>query len=158
MRTTQEAVDLIKEWEGLRLHSYYCPAGKLTIGYGCTRDVTEGMTISEEEADMRLIRDIAETEQRITDILGQRILEHLTDNQISALTSFVFNVGLGRFKASTMLKYLNALDLQYAAGEFERWCHISGEISVGLQARRSAERELFNRPDGKERNWLLAKN
>lgn len=148
---------MIKSYEGLKLHAYHCPAGRLTIGYGCTRDVTENMSISEEEADLRLVMDIAETEQRVSDILGPRIMEHLTDNQVSALTSFVFNVGVGHFKASTLLKYLNALSLQDAAGEFQRWIHVTGNISLGLQARRASERELFNRPDGKEKNWLLAK-
>lgn len=149
---------MIKSYEGLKLHAYYCPAGKLTIGYGCTRDVAEGMSISEEEADMRLVMDLAETEQRVIDAIGFFTSTCLTDNQISAITSFVFNVGIGHFKASTMLKYIKALSLQDAAGEFQRWNQISGQVSVGLLERRASERALFNRPDGMGKNWLIAKS
>jgi len=67
----------------------------------------------------------------------------LNNNQFSALVSFVFNVGIGNFKASTLLKKLRGGDYLGAADEFPKWRRANGKILRGLVLRRAAERDLF---------------
>ena len=67
----------------------------------------------------------------------------LTDNQFSALSSFVFNVGGDAFESSTMLKLLNQKDYKDAAAQFPKWNHAGGKPLPGLTQRRKAEQKLF---------------
>lgn len=130
---------IIKKYESLQLHAYYCPAKVLTIGYGHTgRDVLSGMQISENMAELLLDRDIAICEKGILPLLKVDV----TENQFSALVSFVFNVGVTAFKDSTLLKRLNNRDTQ-CADEFDRWIFADGKKLNGLIKRRQEEKELF---------------
>lgn len=87
----------LKQTEGLRLSAYKCPAGRWTIGYGHTMGVRAGMVITESRAEELLRQDV----ERIVDyLLGK--FPWLTPNQVSALVSFVFNVGQGAFEKSTL--------------------------------------------------------
>ena len=107
MKTSQRGLDLIKEFEGLYLQAYRCPAGVLTIGYGHTSvagepKVVAGMKITKQEAEDILRRDLAAVEADV----GRLVKVPLTQNQFDALVSFQFNTGgLGR---SSALKRLNA--------------------------------------------------
>ncbi|SEH24669.1 lysozyme [Magnetospirillum fulvum] len=141
IRSCNEAgKDIIRQCEGLRLKAYLCPAGKLTIGYGHTGpDVKTGMTITEEDANTLLSRDLVAAEKAIAGVVSVTI----TDNQFSALVSFVFNLGAGNFYGSTLLKKLNANDIFGAADEFPRWNKVNGQVLAGLTRRREAERTLF---------------
>lgn len=141
IRSCNEAgKDIIRQCEGLRLKAYLCPAGKLTIGYGHTGpDVKTGMTITEEDANTLLSRDLVAAEKAI----GGAVSVTITDNQFSALVSFVFNLGAGNFYGSTLLKKLNANDVFGAADEFLRWNKVNGQVLAGLTRRREAERTLF---------------
>jgi len=131
---------IIRQCEGLRLKAYLCPAGKWTIGYGHTGpDVKAGMTISEDEANALLSRDLTSAETVIT----KAVTIPISDNQFSALVSFVFNLGAGNFSRSTLLKKLNAGDIAGAAAEFPRWNKVDGTVLDGLTRRRAAERALF---------------
>jgi lysozyme len=135
------AADLIRQFEGLRLTAYRCPAGLWTCGFGHTCDVTEQTTCTAEEAEKWLAEDLREAER----IVSGYVTAPLTDNQRAALESFVYNVGAGAFRKSTLLRKLNAGDYPGVAAEFERWVHASGhkEPLPGLVKRRAAERELF---------------
>jgi len=141
IRSCNEAgKDIIRQSEGLRLKAYLCPAGKLTIGYGHTGpDVKTGMTITEDEANALLSQDLIAAETAITGAVSVPI----TDNQFSALVSFVFNLGAGNFYSSTLLKKLNANDIFGAADEFPRWNKVNGQVLEGLTRRRQAEQALF---------------
>jgi lysozyme len=148
-RTNAQGVQLLKDAESLRLRAYLCPAGKWTIGYGDTGpDVRPGLTITEAEAEERLARRLAfEFEPGVESLLAVPV----TGNQFSALVSFTYNVGLEAFAESTLLRKLNAGDLDGAANEFPRWNKKhdkSGRMVVlpGLTSRRAAERELFLTP------------
>lgn len=134
---------LIKEAEGLRLSAYLCPAGVWTVGWGSTREVYEGMEITEEEAEARLDADLSVFESGVEKCVGVP----LTDNQFSALVSFAFNLGLGNLKSSTLLRKLNGRDYQGAADEFTRWDNAGGKALPGLTKRRQAERALFLHED-----------
>lgn len=140
MKTKQTGIDIIKNFEGFSNKAYKCPAGVLTIGYGFTKGVKEGDTITKEDAEKRLKVELISREQCITEFVHR----NLTENQFSALVCFIFNIGSGNFKASTMLKLLNTgAKPQTVANEFSEWIHAGGKVLPGLIKRRAAEAELF---------------
>lgn len=148
MQTNKLGVDLIKSFESLRLESYVCPAGKLTIGYGHTGpDVQPGMVITEDQAEDLLRKDLAHSEKGVEAIL----LVPVTSNQFSALVSLAFNIGLVNFSKSTLLKLLDDGDTAAAAEQFLKWnkARVKGDLVplAGLTRRREAERALFLTPD-----------
>jgi len=139
MRTSDEGVNLIKGFEGLRLQAYLCPAGVWTIGYGHTKGVRKGDVITEEDAEQMLRDDLIVFERCVT----ENVEVPLSQNQFDALVSFTFNVGCGAFKGSTLLRKLNAGD-PCACDELLRWTKAGGCEVAGLVARRHGEREIFN--------------
>lgn len=131
--------------------SYLDIIGIPTIGYGRTKDVHEGQTCTQEQADQWLIEDIAEAEKSF----AEYIEVDLNENQYAALTSFVYNVGAGReghkdglchLKSggrSHLLIYINEGAFDRAADELPRWAKVGGVTVPGLLNRRMDERELF---------------
>lgn len=133
------AKELIKKYEGLSLDAYLCPAGVPTIGYGHTHNVKIGDTCTQQQADEWLDDDFYAA------CLDTKAVVKvpLTDNQLDALGSFVFNLGVRKLIQSTLLKKLNAKDYAGAADEFDRWV-FAGKVQLkGLIARRAAEKALF---------------
>lgn len=139
MKISEAGLALIKEHEGLRLEAYLCPAGVATIGYGSTRGVKMGATITEAEATELLRNDVGDAE----DCVNQSVLVALTQGQFDSLTSFVFNLGCGAFKGSTLLALLNAGKTDAVPAQFLRWTKAAGRELPGLVRRRKAEAELF---------------
>jgi len=134
---------IVAEFEGLRLEAYLCPAGVLTIGYGHTGpDVFHGQVITKEEAADLLYTDLNKFRQAVVSLVDVP----LNSNQFGALVSFVYNVGIGAFKASTLLRKLNQEDYEGAANEFKRWNKGGGQVLRGLVRRRAAEEALFRLP------------
>ena len=142
MNISETGLELIKDHEGCVLTAYPDPGtggDPWTLGYGSTRGVTQGMMITREEADARLREDVHNAEQcvnRSTNVI-------LTQNQFDALVSFVFNVGCKAFQGSTLLRKLNAGDIDGAANEFQRWNKGGGKVLKGLVIRRKSEEETF---------------
>ncbi|MBW4521674.1 MAG: lysozyme [Scytolyngbya sp. HA4215-MV1] len=134
--------NLLKEFEGLRLDAYLCPAGVWTIGYGSTFGVHPGDHITPGEAESRLIKDLDQFEKGVAKL----VKVPLTSNQFSALVSFAYNLGLGALEESTLLRVLNKGDYQAAANELLRWDKANGVPLAGLTRRRKAEKELFLKP------------
>ena len=141
MKISKNGIDLIKRFEGCRLTSYKCPSGVYTIGYGHTDGVKKGLKISQKQAEIFLKEDIAEFENGVK----KAVSVPLTQNQFDALVSFTYNIGLGAFKTSTLLKKLNAKDYGGASKEFLRWNKSNGVILNGLKRRRNAEKALFDK-------------
>lgn len=133
------AIDLIKQFEGLRLTAYKCPAGIPTIGYGHTYNVRMGQTISNIQADLFLDHDFEDAEREVLEV----VTVPLSPQQLGALSSFVFNLGIGKFIGSTMYHKLQAGDYVGASNEFDKWVFAAGKKLNGLDARRAAEKELF---------------
>lgn len=131
--------DIIKKWEGLRLKAYLCPAGVPSIGYGHTYNVKMGQTISVSQAELFLDHDYQDAEEQVLSL----VKVPLTENQLGALTSFVFNLGAGNLSRSTLLRKLNQGDYTSAAEEFNKWVFAGGKKLNGLVKRRAEERELF---------------
>lgn len=138
-RTNKNGLMLIKSFEGLRLRAYQDSVGIWTIGYGTTRGVRPGMTISEAEAEAFLQEDLVRFEQAINNAVKVPV----NDNQFSALSCFTYNVGPGAFRSSTLLRMLNQQDIYGAADQFPRWNKAGGRPLAGLTRRRKAERQLF---------------
>jgi lysozyme len=139
MRTSQAGIDLIKRFEGLRLHAYICAAGVLTIGYGHTKSVRRGQQITEQQAEDLLREDLRHFEEAVERL----VTVHLEQHEFDALVSFTFNVGEGALAKSTLLRKLNAGDKQDAAHEFGKWVKAGKVTLSGLVRRRKAEQALF---------------
>lgn len=142
-KVNAETLDHIKRFEGLRLTAYPDPGSRdgtpWTIGYGSTTGVRKGMTITQAEADRRLVADLATAEAAV----DRLVKVPLTDNQFGALVSFTFNVGVGAFECSTLLKKLNAQQYDAVPAELARWNKNDGKVMQGLTNRRAAEAGLW---------------
>lgn len=140
---------IIKEFEGLRLTAYLCPAGVWTIGWGHTGpDVKPGLVITHERAEELFADDLQEFEAGVA-----RLAPVASDNQFSALVSFAFNVGLDEdgdslaegLGDSTLLRKHNAGDFEGAAREFAKWNTAKGHVLPGLSRRRAMEAALYRK-------------
>lgn len=142
-KTSQAGKNLIKEFEGFRAKAYLCPAGVWTVGYGTTRingnKVTGDTQLTTEEADIFLEQDLKVFE----DAVNKNVDVELTQNQFDALVAFVYNVGIGNFQKSTLLKILNRGEYESASEQFLRWDKAGGKKLAGLTRRRKAEQKLF---------------
>jgi lysozyme len=146
MNITKETLDLIKEYEGLKLQPYICSAGKATIGYGNTY-YEDGSPvkisdppITKNQAELLFLTLIDQFKAKITKL----IIQDLTDNQFGALLSFAYNVGIGNFRRSTLLKKVNVNPEDPSiADEFLKWNKAGGKILNGLKRRRRAEVNLY---------------
>ncbi len=139
---SDKAVALVKKFEGCKLKAYLCPAGVATIGFGTTHNVKMGDTCTQEQADQWLKADLNATERTINEFVTVKI----NQNQRDALASFIYNLGAGAFKNSTLCRKLNSGDYQGASAEFMRWIYAGGKPLDGLVKRRTAERALFDEP------------
>jgi lysozyme len=148
MKTNKAGLDLIKSFEGLRLTTYKCSAGVDTIGYGHTSaagepKVTPGMKITEKEAEEILARDLGKYEAAV----DKAITITPTENQFAAMVSLCYNIGPGNFSSSSVVKKLNAGDVEGAANSFLLWNKAAGKVLAGLTRRREAEKTLFLKKD-----------
>ena len=142
MRISEEGKQLIRDFEGLRLSAYRDAVGVLTIGYGHTRGVRPGQTITRAEAEKLLSADLEPIERQLTADLGE---DGVLQCQFDALCSWIFNLrdGIRQYNTSTLRRKLKAGDYKGAADEFPRWCHSGGKVLSGLVTRRAAERKMF---------------
>lgn len=134
------AAPLIKEFEGLRLQSYICPAGVWTIGYGHTRGVKPGQKITEAQAEDLLRKDLDRYQIELANLVHVPV----TQGQFIGLLSWFYNLGNTRaVRDSTLLKLLNSGDYMGAANQFPRW-NKSGKVVIdGLVRRRAIEQKTF---------------
>lgn len=141
-----ETVHLIMSNEGCRLHAYKDPAGVWTIGYGHTGpDVQPGTSIEGEGAENLLEQDLAKFEDGVDDALSDDA--DTSDNEFGAMVSLAYNIGLGNFRSSSVLRFHNAGQKQDAAAAFLMWNRAAGRVLDGLTRRRQQERALYLKPD-----------
>ncbi len=135
----------IAKHEGLRLKAYLCPAGIWTIGYGDTEYLRQFQDPSRQEITIEKARGLLINRVKVDiEFLRNATKRTLTDNQIIALLSLIFNIGRRAFSNSTLLKKLNdniAIDL--LAPEILRWNKIGNNVNSGLDKRRRIEYMLF---------------
>lgn len=146
MTLNKQTLEHIKAFEGLRLTAYPDPGSRdgtpWTIGYGHTKGVKKGDKITKAQAEKFLLQDMA------TAIRGvdSSVEVPLNENQRGALISFAFNVGVGAFKRSTLLRRLNAGKYEDVPAQLMRWVNNDGKYMKGLARRRSSEGVLWNTP------------
>ena len=137
MKTSSRGINLIKQFEGLRLTAYKCPAGVYTIGYGHTRGVKRGQKITEEQATEFLTADLCNSEKTVE---KYNSLYHWSQNEFDALVSFTFNCGSANLR--TLLRNGRRNRSQIAA-TLPLYRKVGGKVLKGLERRRAAEKALF---------------
>lgn len=146
MKTSAEGIALIKKFEGCELESYLCPADVWTIGYGTTKNVIEGMRITENQAEELLKKDLETFEEEI-----ERLVEvPLSQCQFDSLVAWTYNLGATNLKKSTLLKVLNRAEHDEVPIQIKRWNKANGEVLKGLVRRREAEALLYEGKDWQE--------
>lgn len=143
MKLSQKGKDLIKSFEGLELRVYPdlgTGGAPYTAGYGHTGpDVKPGMNVTQAMSDKWFDQDVAKFENGVSNALTVET----TQNQFDAMVSLAYNIGLGNFTKSTLLRKHNAKCWQCAAAQFGVWRNAGGKVMTGLIRRRAAERELY---------------
>ena len=136
MRTTGQAgIKLITSFEGCRLTAYKCPAGVWTIGYGHTRGVQQGQTITKAQAARLLAEDLERYEDNVNKYYDRY---RWSQNEFDALVSFAYNVG-----SIDKLTAGGTRSRQEIADKMLLYNKANGKVLAGLTRRRQAERELF---------------
>lgn len=144
MRISADGIALIKGFEGYSSTPYRCSANVWTIGFGHTKNVTKlTEPISKEYAEELLQKDLEEFENAV----NRHVTVPLTQNQFDALVSLSFNIGVGAFSKSTLLKLLNKGEYNKVPYELARWNKAGGKVLAGLTRRRAAEADLWLRSE-----------
>ena len=140
MKISNKGIELIKHFEGCETEAYLCPAGVPTIGYGHIKGVQLGDVITYQEAHEMLLEELSEYENYINDM----VTVELSQNQFDAMVSWVYNLGGGNLKSSTLLKTLNIGNYRGVPEQIMRWNKAGGKVLEGLTRRRQAEADLFS--------------
>lgn len=151
MRISAKGEALIMKWEGLYLKAYIDPVGILTIGYGTISNgnlgikVYRGQTITKAQAIEYMRIEIRQIEKRVLALLKVPVTQY----EFDAIVSFVYNLGIGNFSRSSLLKLINEGRKKSAAGQFARWTYATDRRTKqrrqlkGLVFRRKDERAMF---------------
>ena len=146
MKISQTGMNLIKEFEGFRAKPYLCSAGVPTIGYGSTRYADgdkvslRDPAISESQAEELFRTTLASYEAGVSKAVKVAVEQY----EFDALVSLCYNIGVGNFTSSTLVRLLNDGERKAeVAAQFLRWNRASGKIIQGLVNRREAEKKLF---------------
>jgi lysozyme len=149
---SDRAKQIIKDSESCVLTAYECAKSKelpkskkfWTIGWGNTKyqngsKVKPGDVINQAQADALFDYYLEDFEKGVRKLLKVS----LNDDQVGALVSLAYNIGLGALKSSTLLKLLNADNIAGAAEQFNVWTKCNGKVLNGLVTRRRKEYKLF---------------
>lgn len=145
---TSAAEKLIKHFEGYRAAAYRCPAGYPTVGYGTTRyfgknKVKLGDFVNREHAEGLLNYDLMRAV--IDAVMICPSLLTADHDKICAIADFVYNLGSGRLKYSTLRRKINGGNWQDVPKQLRRWVWSGGRRLRGLQRRREAEIRLWQK-------------
>lgn len=151
MKINSRGLKLIRRFEGFRASAYRDAVGVWTIGYGHTSragppHVGPGMKITRAQGEKILARDVEKFATQIRPL----IRVPLNDNQFSALVSFAYNVGVGGFRRSSVLRVVNRGRFDLVPQRLSLWVKAGGRVLPGLVRRRAAEGVLFARPIGRQ--------
>lgn len=141
---SKSGLNLIKAFEGCKLAAYPDPGSggdPWTIGYGATGPgIHKGVIWTQAQADSRLADDVSRFADGVSAMIGAA---PTTQSQFDAMVSLAFNIGLGNFKDSTLLRMHKDGDYDDAAKQFARWNKAAGKVMAGLTRRRAAEAEMY---------------
>jgi lysozyme len=140
MQYSKQGLSLTEVFEGFKAVAYKpFPTDPWTIGYGHTKGVVEGMTCTQAQAEQWLLADVADAAAAVNRLVHIA----MSQEEFDALVDFTFNLGISNFAGSTLLKLLNARDIEGAVEEFPKWDRAGGIEVAGLLRRRLAEKALF---------------
>jgi lysozyme len=142
MKISQNGLDLLKRFEGVRLKPYLCPAGIPTISIGCTyyEDGTKVRMTDPEISQARATEIFLNVLKHYESSVDSFTRDDITQNQFDALVSFAYNVGTGALKNSTLLKKVNANpNDKFIESQFLIWNKVNGVPNKGLTLRRQTE-------------------
>lgn len=145
MKVNKKGIELLHHFESCKLEAYLCPSKIPTIGWGNTRyedgtPVKLGDKITQSRADELFLNVLATFEKGV----ASRVKKELNSNQFSALICIAYNIGLGNFGTSTLLKRVNTNpDDPDIKVQFMRWNKSKGVVLNWLIRRRKAESELY---------------
>ena len=147
------ALVLARIFENCCLVAYPDVDGVWTIAWGHTKNVKEGDTCTQVQADQWLLEELNEAATKLCSPIGipTALLPVITQNQFDALTDWVYNLGIEAFLKSTARKFLLQQKFTQVAQALLNWDEAGGRPLAGLLRRRLAEQALFNgdfRPDG----------
>lgn len=138
MKISNKGLELIKRFEGCRLAAYKDSGGTWTIGYGHTKGVTAGQTITQAQADAFLVEDCGKAESAVNKYMEKY---NFNQNQFDALVSFAFNIG-----SIDKLTVNGTRTIAQISEKIPAYCNCAGKKLQGLVNRRNAEKELFDSP------------
>lgn len=150
---TEAGIELVKRFEGFRRKPYRCPAGVPTIGYGITvypdgtKVTMDDKPITEAQAYKMLVSELERYEEEVDKATGGVA----ADYELAAMTSLAYNIGLPRFKTSSVCRLYKAGRLREAAAAFGLWNKITVDgklvVNQGLVNRRAVESAMFLNTD-----------
>ena len=141
------AADLCRFFEGFSSKPYICPAGYPTIGYGTvykpdgTKVTMQDEPISRELANEWLMRELQHN--YMAGVLRASPILIRNQRLLAAITDFAYNLGVGRYRASTLKRRVDANDLLGVETELKKWVRGGGKVLPGLVKRRQAEINLI---------------
>lgn len=138
MNISNKGLELIKRFEGCRLAAYKDSGGTWTIGYGHTKGVTAGQTITQAQADAFLVEDCGKAEAAVNKYMSKY---NFNQNQFDGLVSFAFNIG-----SIDKLTINGTRTIAEISSKIPAYCNCAGKKLQGLVNRRTAEKKLFDTP------------
>lgn len=142
-----KAAELCRHFEGFSSKPYLCPAGHWTIGYGTvfkpdsTKVTMDDTPISKEIAEAWLIYELETNYMRGVLRASPKLVTN--PGALAAMTDFAYNLGVGRYRASTLRRKVDEQDWDGAKTELAKWTRGGGKVLPGLIKRRAAESRLF---------------
>ncbi len=128
---------IVAPFEGKENKAYIDPVGIITVCYGNTgKEAVLGKTYTDDQCLDQMATDLKEHDKQLLSVVK---VPFKSDSQHAAMLSFVYNVGIGNFYSSTMLKKLNAKNYSGACMELTRWIFAKGKKLNGLVTRRTKE-------------------
>lgn len=146
-KAVEIAADLCRHFEGFRSKPYICPAGYPTIGYGTvykpdgTKVTMDDPPISKELANEWLLSELRTNYGAGVLRTSPNLINH--PNALASAIDFAYNLGVSRYRASTLRKRLEAEDWDGAKIQLMRWTKAGGKVLPGLVRRRQAEAQLL---------------
>lgn len=141
---SEKGIQLISNFEGLRLNAYQDSVGIWTIGFGTTifphgQKVKDGDCCTIQQANSYMLHDL----KRFEAAVSKAVQVPLNQHQFDALVSLTYNIGVGAFQRSTLVKLLNTGNYKAASHQFDVWVKAGGKTVQGLVNRRAIEKAFF---------------
>ncbi len=123
LKTSEAGLRHIANEEGCRRKAYKCSADVFTVGLGHTANVNASTVLTTQQIADYFVDDI----KRAESVVNSAINQHASAREYDMMVSFVYNLGAGNFKKSTLLKKFNSGENKSACDEYLRWIYVDGK-------------------------------